>query len=181
MSEQVKRIDRQLMYKGKIVDFYRDKMQFEDGNSDYWDFLEHHNGAAAVVPVMEDGRILMVRQYRNSVDRYTLEIPAGGLNGKQEPPIECAARELEEETGYRSDCLEPLISIRSAIAFCDELVEVFVANQLIPSKQHLDEGEYIDIKPYEVDELKDMIFTGEIQDSKTIGAIMAYIVKYQRA
>ena len=69
------------------------------GNFSVWDFIGHQ-GAAAVVPVTDDGKILMVRQYRNSVDRYTLEIPAGGLNSKDEPTIEAAARELEEETGY---------------------------------------------------------------------------------
>ena len=83
MSEEVKRIKRELMYKGSVLDIYRDTMQFENGNTAEWDFI-HHNGAAAVVPVLEDGRILMVRQYRNALERETWEIPAGKLDTPEE-------------------------------------------------------------------------------------------------
>jgi ADP-ribose pyrophosphatase len=117
----------------------------------------------------------MVRQYRNSVDRYTLEIPAGGLNSKDEPTIEAAARELEEETGYASEHLEPLISIVTAIAFCDEVIDIYLATGLKKTQQHLDEDEYIDVYAYTPQELADMIYSGKIQDSKTVAAIMAYI------
>ena len=122
----------------------------------------------------------MVRQWRNALDRYTLEIPAGGLNGADEPPMLAAARELEEETGYRSDKLEWLITLRTTVAFCDERIEIFTAHDLIPTNQNLDEDEYIDVKAYTLDELKKKIFSGEIEDSKTIAAIMAYAVKYNR-
>ena len=117
----------------------------------------------------------MVKQYRNSVDRYTLEIPAGGLNSKDEPTIEAAARELEEETGYASEHLEPLISIVTAIAFCDEVIDIYLATDLKKTQQHLDEDEYIDVCAYTPQELADMIYSGKIQDSKTVAAIMAYI------
>lgn len=120
---------------------------------------------------------MMVRQYRNALDRYTLEIPAGAVDAAEEPGIVCASRELEEETGYRSDHLEMLIKLRTAIAFCDEWIEVFVATDLIPSKQNLDEDEFIDVKAYTLESLKEKIFSGEIQDAKTIAAIMAYAVK----
>ena len=100
MADEFKRLDRELVYKGSIVDFYKDTVKVPNGNVVKWDFIKHQ-GAAAVVPVMEDGRILMVRQYRNALDRYTLEIPAGGLNGPEEPTMEAAARELEEY-GYRA-------------------------------------------------------------------------------
>ena len=103
--------------------------------------LIKHKGAAAVVPVTEDGKILMVRQYRNALERYTLEIPAGALDEEGEPGFKCAARELEEETGYKSEELEWLITLRTTVAFCNEKIEVYVAKNLIPSKQHLDEDE----------------------------------------
>ena len=99
MAEEFKRLNRELVYKGSIIDFYKDTVQVPDGNVVKWDFIKHQ-GAAAVLPVREDGKILMVRQYRNALDRYTLEIPAGGLNGADEPTKEAAARELSEETGY---------------------------------------------------------------------------------
>ena len=132
------------------------------------------------MPVMDDGRLLMVRQYRNALERYTLELPAGKLDDPKEEGIVCAARELEEETGYRSDKLEWLITLRTTVAFCDERIEIFTAHDLIPTSQDLDEDEYIDVKAYTLDELKKKIFSGEIEDSKTIAAIMAYAVKYNR-
>ena len=96
MAEEFKRLDRKLVYHGTIIDYYRDTIQVPNGNIAEWDFIGH-KGAAAVVPVREDGKLLMVRQWRNALDRYTLEIPAGGLNGADEPPMLAVARELEEE------------------------------------------------------------------------------------
>jgi ADP-ribose pyrophosphatase len=171
----IKRIDRKLMYKGSMLSMYADTIYTPDGNTAKWDYIEH-SGAAAVVPVLEDGRILLVRQYRNALDRETLEIPAGGIN-KGEESITAATRELEEETGYKSDNLEHLISIVTAVAFCDEVVEIYVAKNLTKTQQHLDPDEYIEIEAYTTDELSEMIYSGKIQDSKTIAAIMSYINK----
>ncbi len=162
MSDEVRRIKRELAYEGTILNVYRDYMEFANGNHAVWDYI-HHDGAAAVVPVMDDGRLLMVKQYRNALERDTLEIPAGKLDAPGEPGLECASRELEEETG-----------------FCNERVEIFVAKDLIPSHQNLDEDEFVDVKAYSVQELKEMIFTGKIEDSKTIAAILAYESKYLR-
>lgn len=171
----IKRIDRKLMYKGSMLSMYADTIYTPDGNTAKWDYIEH-SGAAAVVPVLEDGRILLVRQYRNALDRETLEIPAGGIN-KGEESITAATRELEEETGYKSDNLEHLISIVTAVAFCNEVVEIYVAKNLTKTQQHLDPDEYIEIEAYTTDELSEMIYSGKIQDSKTIAAIMSYINK----
>ena len=171
----IKRIDRKLMYKGSMLSMYADTIYTPDGNTAKWDYIEH-SGAAAVVPVLEDGRILLVRQYRNALDRETLEIPAGGIN-KGEESITAATRELEEETGYKSDNLEHLISIVTAVAFCDEVVEIYVAKNLTKTQQHHDPDEYIEIESYTTDELSEMIYSGKIQDSKTIAAIMSYINK----
>ena len=179
MKKEIKRVKRERVYQGTIVDVYKDYMEFSNGNHEVWDYI-HHKGAAAVIPVMDDGRLLMVRQYRNALDRFTLELPAGGLDQADEPGQDCSARELEEETGYRSDDLEWLITLRTTVAFCDERIEIFTAHDLIPTSQDLDEDEYIDVKAYTLDELKKKIFSGEIEDSKTIAAIMAYAVKYNR-
>lgn len=177
MSEQIKRLNRELKFKGKIIDFYQDTMEIDGDHTVIWDFIQH-KGAAAVVPVTEDGKILMVRQYRNALDRYTLEIPAGALDEADEPGITCAGRELEEETGYRSENLEWLITLRTTVAFCNERIEVFVARDLIPSHQHLDEDEFIDLNAYTLEELKEKIFSGEIEDAKTVSSLLAYAVKY---
>ena len=176
MSGEVKRIGRELVYEGKILNVYKDHMKFANGNTADWDYI-HHDGAAAVVPVMDDGRILMVRQYRNALDRYTLEIPAGALDAEDEPGIVCAGRELEEETGYRCENLEWLITLRTTVAFCNERIEVYVARNLIPSKQHLDEDEFIDLEAFTIEELKEKIFSGEIEDGKTVSSLLAYAAK----
>ena len=155
MSEEVRRVGRELVYKGAILEVYKDHMEFANGNHADWDYI-HHDGAAAVVPVLPDGRILMVSQYRNALERHTLEIPAGKLDRPDEPGRLCAGRELEEETGVKDLPLE----------------------QFAAASQHLDEDEYVDVKAYAIEELKEMIFGGTIEDSKTIAAILAYESKY---
>lgn len=177
MSKDVKRIKRERMYQGTVVDVYRDTMQFSNGNTENWDYI-HHKGAAAVLPVMKDGRVLMVRQYRNALERFTLELPAGALDAADEPWIVCAARELEEETGYRSEELEWLITVRTTVALCNEKIEIYVARNLVPTKQRLDENEFVGVEICTVNELKEKVFSGEIEDAKTVAAIMAYIAKY---
>ena len=177
MSEDVKRMGRELAYQGTVLKVYKDHMKFSNGNTEDWDFI-HHDGAAAVIPDMDDGKILMVKQNRNALERDTLEIPAGKLDDPDEEGIVCASRELKEETGYSSDDLEWLLTIRTTVAFCDERIEVFVARNLIPGEQHLDEDEFVDVKAYKLEELKEMIFEGKIQDSKTMAAILAYESKY---
>lgn len=174
----VKRLDRTLKYQGSILKIYEDTVD-ANGHLAHWDFI-HHNGAAAVVPVTKDGTILMVRQYRNALDRYTLEVPAGALNFPEEPKVDCAHRELEEETGFKTEKekLEFLIRVNTTVAFCDEVIDIFVARDLEPSIQNLDEDEYIEVEEWTVKDLEEKIYQGEITDGKTIAAILAYARKY---
>ena len=179
MDEKIKRLNRELKFQGKILDFYQDTMLIDHKNTAIWDYVAHrHNGGAAIVPVMNDGRILMTRQYRNALDHSSLEIPAGAFDDDIESGIVCASRELEEETGYRSENVEYLCTLHSLVAFCNEKIEVYVAHDLIPAQQHLDEEEFIELKAYTIEELKEMIFSGEITDAKTVSALMSYAVKY---
>ncbi len=172
-----KRINRELVSKGAIIDYYQDTMQVSNGNIAKWDFIDH-KGAAAVVAVCEDGRLLMVRQYRNALERETLELPAGGLNDREEPTADAARRELSEETGYTCQELELLTSIYTTVAFCNEKIDIYLARNLQLGEQHLDEDEFINVEAYTVEELKQMIFNCKIQDSKTICGILAYAAKY---
>ncbi|MCI8887161.1 MAG: NUDIX hydrolase [Hungatella sp.] len=176
MADSVVRLKRELRYEGTILKIYEDTVM-ANGHEAHWDFI-HHDGAAAVLPVAADGKILMVRQYRNALDRDTLEIPAGKLDDPHEPKIECAYRELEEETGYRTDHLEYLMSVNTTVAFCDEAIDIFIARDLIPSQQHLDEDEVIDVEPWELKDLLELIYCGKMTDAKTVAAITAYAVKY---
>ena len=179
MSELYKRLDRRLVYEGSILTVYEDTMQIPNGNTASWDFVDH-KGAAAVVAVRDDGKLLMVKQYRNALERETLEIPAGGRDGREEAFLDCAYRELEEETGYNceKEDMEFLISLRTTVAFCNEQIDVFVARNLTKTSQHLDEDEYLNVVAMDVDELVEMIYTGKLQDSKTVAAILAYKDKY---
>ncbi len=175
--EKYERIGRELVHKGAIIDYYQDTIKIPNGNIAKWDYIRH-KGAAAVVAVKDDGKLLMVRQYRNALDRETLEIPAGGLNDVNEPTDLAAARELEEETGYKAGKLELLLSLRTTVAFCDEKIDVYVATDLKRSEQHLDEDEFLDVVSFDAEELVKMIYDCKIQDGKTVSAILAYCNKY---
>ena len=173
----VVRIGRELKYQGTILKIYEDRV-ISNGHECRWDFI-HQDGAAAVIPVTEEVKFLMVRQYRNALDRFTLEIPAGKLDSPDEPTLDCAARELEEETGYRAESMEFLISVNTTIAFCDEHIDIYLARDLKPSHQHLDEDEVIQVEEWELKDLEEMIFSGKITDAKTMAAILAYARKYR--
>ena len=175
--DPVIRMDRQLKYTGAILKIYEDTV-IANGHEAHWDFI-HHDGAAAVVPVTDDGKLLMVRQFRNALNRETLEIPAGKLDDPNEPKIECAYRELEEETGYRCEKLEYLMSMNTTVAFCDEAIDIFVARNLIPSHQHLDEDEVIFVEEWDIADLEELIYSGKMTDAMTVAAILAYARKYK--
>ena len=170
--DRIERIDRKLAYKGSMLDVYSDTIKTPDGSTVQYDHI-HHPGASAIIPVLDNGNVLLVRQYRNSLDRYTLEIPAGGIE-KGESTIEAARRELEEETGYICDKISPFINVVTAVAFCNEIVEVFIANGLTKTSQRLDPEEFINVEEYSLEDITKKIFDGAIQDSKTVSAIMAY-------
>lgn len=175
--EKYNRIKRELVHKGTIINMYKDYIEVPNGNLVEWDFIGH-NGAAAVLPVTDDNKIILVKQWRNALDRFTIELPAGGLDSPNESMEDCAARELEEETGYKSDNLEFLLSLKTTVAFCNEKINVYVARNLIKTQQHLDEDENIEIQVYDIAELLDMIKRGELQDSKTVSSILAYKAFY---
>lgn len=137
--KKYERINRELIHEGSIIDYYKDTMKIPNGNTAKWDFIKH-KGAAACVAVKDNGNIIMVKQYRNALERDTIEVPAGGINVGED--METAAmRELEEETGYRAEKSTFLISIRTTVAFCDERIDIYVAENLSKTEQHLDEDE----------------------------------------
>ena len=174
-------IKRELKYAGAVVDVYADTMKFKNGNTEVWDTVLHKKGAAAVIPVLPDGRIILVRQYRNALDKEVLEIPAGCKDSPDEESIVCAARALEEETGYHSDCLEKLFTISTTVVVFGETFDVFVATNLVHTKSNPDPNEFINVEIHDIDELAGMIYSGRIQDGKTIAAILAYKDKYIKA
>ena len=175
--EPVKRLDRQLRAKGTVISLYKDTVEV-NGHIAEWDFI-HHDGAAAVVAVNDEGKLMMVRQYRNALDRFTLELPAGKLDTPDEPTLACATRELEEETGYKSSDFEYLLTVNTTVAFCDEKIDIYLARNLEKSKQNLDEDEEINVELWDLEDLKNLIYEGKITDGKTVAGIMTYAAKFQ--
>ena len=181
MSGHVERIDRKLVRQGAIIDIYEDTVRLPNGNTEKWDFVAHRMGAACIVPVTPEGRILLVRQYRPALDRYTWELPAGCRDGADEPTEITAKREMEEETGYTSDKIEQLLSLKSTVAFCNELIDVYLGLDVRRfGEQKLDPAEDISMKEWELDEVLKEIYEGRLQDSKTVAGILAYANKYRK-
>jgi ADP-ribose pyrophosphatase len=172
---QYKRIQRDLVHTGSIIDYYKDTIEIEGGKQTNFDFI-NHKGASAMIPVDKDGNILMVRQYRNAIDQYTLEIPAGGLNQGEDNKT-CAIRECEEETGYKAGEVYHLIDVFTTVAFSNEKICIYYTTDITPTNQNLDEDEFVTAEPHSIEELTNMILNGEIQDAKTVAGILAYKAK----
>lgn len=173
MDEKVKVKERNLLHDGTSLRFYADTMEFEGGVTEVWDMVEHKHNAAAVIPLLENGNVLLVNQYRPACGRHTWEIPAGKKEefGAEDGLI-CAKRELMEETGYSSEDISFLWTLRPAVAYSTEIIDIYLAKNVQKTgTQNLDPGEFINVKEFSVDELKQMIFDGRIEDSKTLSAI----------
>lgn len=154
------------VYDGRLLKVYADTVTLPNGREAGREVVRHP-GAVAVVPVLEDGRIVMVRQYRYPVGGTLLEIPAGKLD-PGESPDHCVMRELSEETGYIAGRTRKLTAIHTAPGFSDELIHIYLADNLKMTQQHTDEDEFINVEIYTKEELKDMVNSGVITDAKTI-------------
>jgi len=147
---------------------YRD----DDGRS-YTREIVRHPGAVLVLPVLDDGRIVMIRNYRVAVDERLWELPAGKLE-PGEPPLTAAGRELIEETGYKAGRIRKLSEFYTSPGFADERMHVFVADQLTSVERDLQPGEDIEVQTVERSKALEMIHTGELRDGKTIAALLIW-------
>jgi ADP-ribose pyrophosphatase len=138
-----------------------------------------HPGSAVVLPILDDGRVLLISNYRFAVGQKLLELPAGTLD-PPEPPLDCARRELAEETGYRAGKLEPLISFYSSPGICTEHMHAFLATELVLGETAYEPGERIQNSPMEYDDALGAIGDGRITDAKTITTLL-YYDRYVRA
>lgn len=137
--------------------------------------MVEHPGAAATL-VIDDGKVLLVEQYRPAANRDMLELPAGTIDGS-ETPLECAKRELEEETGYHAEHWEPMGHLYPTPGYTNEVLYLFLADDLTMGEQRLDEGEDIKVRWIPLHEVEAMVDNGEINDAKTIIALFKYIRK----
>lgn len=159
-------------YEGKVITVKVDDVRLPNGKTAKREIV-HHQGAVAVLPLTEDGKMITVRQFRKALERSILEIPAGKLE-KGEEPLQCAKRELEEETGYTAAHYEHLSSFYTSPGFADELLHIYVATGLTPGEMRPDEDEFVEVIPLTLAEAQEKHRAGEIRDAKTVLALFAW-------
>lgn len=165
---------------GRIFNVDRLRVELPDGRVAIRDVVRHP-GAVAVVALTEDGRICLVRQYRTALGRVTVEIPAGKL-APGEDPLECATRELLEETGMTAEKVAFLTTIATSDGFCDELIHIYMATGLEFSRSDPDADEFINVDLVPLEELVDAVLDGRIEDAKTVvGALICDSVMHRLA
>lgn len=156
--------------RGARFELITDRVTLPNGKTTLVDLLKHP-GAAAIVPFLDDGRVLLIRQYRHAAGGYLLEVPAGKLD-PGEAPEGCAARELEEETGYAAGRIEKLGAIWPSPGFTDEKIHLFAAHALRRAEQRLEDDEVIELVPMPFEEAIRRVHAGEIDDAKTGMALL---------
>jgi len=162
---QEKTLSSQRIYDGRILSLRVDRVLLENGQETVREVIDHQ-GAAGVVAFDEEGKLLMVRQYRYPIGQEMLELPAGKID-PGETPLQCAARELQEETGYKAETLTELGRVYPAAACGVELVHLYYAQGLTPVQQNLDADEILSVERIDFDEAVRMVLNDEILDSKT--------------
>ena len=159
------------IFKGKVFRVTRDRVSIP-GKGEFVREIVRHTGAVVIVPLVSETEVLLVKQYRFAADAQLWEVPAGTLE-PGESVQECAARELEEETGYRAGEIRLVLEFYSTPGFCDELMHLFIARKLGPGRQKLDGDESLVTERFHLEQAKEMVVAGEIRDAKTIIGLAA--------
>ena len=162
------------IYTGKIITLNIDTVTLPNGVTIDLEMVRHP-GAAAVVPLKDDGTVMLIRQFRHAAGGFIFEIPAGKLHPGEDPKA-CAARELEEEIGYRAGTLEPLSSIFTAPGFTDEVIHIYKATGMTTGHQQLDRDEVLEVIEVPLQEALAMIQAGSIRDAKTMVGLLSVFI-----
>ena len=167
-----KTISSEIIFQGKLLDVRRDKVILPNGENGIREWISHP-GAVCCIPLLPDGKIALIKQYRYALGKEMIELPAGKLVMKETPEV-CAIRELEEEIGYRAYKLTFLTNIHPAIGFANEKMWLYLAEDLKKTNQKLDSDEFLELIPTKLDDAIEMAWKGEITDAKTmIGLLWA--------
>mgnify|MGYP000036678792 CR=1 FL=1 len=177
MDCEEKKISSELLYSGRILELYKDKVQLPNGETSDREYV-HHNGGASVLAKDEDNNIYLVEQYRYPYHTMTLEIPAGKLN-KGEDAKECAVRELKEEVGLTALEMEDWGIIYPTPAYTDEPLHIFYTDQFECGDSQLDDNEFLNVRKVSIDRAVEMVEVGIIRDSKTVVAILRLALRIE--
>ena len=158
------------IFSGTIFNVDRDRIQEPDGSEIVREVVRHPGGAGGL-PLFEDGTVALVRQYRHPAGRDLLEIPAGRMEPGETPEL-CAAREIEQEIGYRPGRIEKIAEFFSTPGFCEERLFVYLATRLLPAQQNLDHDEFVEVVRIPLADAILMANRGDIEDSKTLVALL---------
>ena len=169
MTFEEKTIDSELLYEGVVLNPRRDKVTVPNGES-YREIIEH-NGGAVLAAVTDEGKMVMVRQFRKAAERVIFEAPAGKIDPGEKPEV-TAIRELKEETGYTAKNVRYLTHFYPSVGYSEEKLYLYLCTDLTPGETSFDENECLEIEEWPIDELINMIINGQICDGKTIVAIM---------
>ena len=165
-----KKISRKVIYEGKIINVYNDTVLLPNGKETHRELVEHHGGVC-VAALTDEGNLLFVRQFRYPYGRVLLELPAGKLE-KGEDPLSAGMRELEEECGVVAEKVFPMGTVYPTVAYCTEIIHLFLAQGLSKTRQHLDDGEFLSVEEIPLKEAVKLVMNGEISDSKTVALIL---------
>jgi len=167
---------REVLLSNSLFQVARLTFEAPNGGEIVRDVIEHR-GAAVILPLLDDGRVILIRNMRRTVGKVLWELPAGTLEPGEAPEL-CAAREVEEETGYRAGTIKPLTAFYASPGILDERMHGFLAMDLTPSKQNLDADEEIEVFPIPQWQIRDMIKDGHIEDGKTIALLLYWMHMY---
>ena len=166
-----KQVSSESVFDGVLLHVKKDTVELPNGHTATREWIKHP-GASAVIPILPDNNIILVKQYRYPVGKVTLEIPAGKLDIEGEDPLVCAKRELSEETGFTAGKIYKLTTIATTVGFSNEWIHIYAAEDLKSGKQHPDEDEFINYLKMPLKEAVKMVENGEIFDAKSVVAIL---------
>lgn len=165
-SLEEKPIKSKIVFQGELLEMHRDEVLLPNGEVGIREWI-NHPGAVCCIPILPDGNLALIKQYRYAVKKEMIELPAGKLD-KNEIPEECALRELEEEIGYKANKLTLLTNIHPAIGFANENMWLYLAENLVKTELNLDSDEFLELIPTKLENALEMIWNGKITDVKTI-------------
>ena len=166
-----KKISSEAVFDGVLLHVRKDDVELPNGHKAVREWIKHP-GASAVIPLLPDNQIILVRQFRYAVGKVTLEVPAGKLDKVGEDPLECAKRELSEETGYTAGKIWKLTTIATTVGFSNEYIHLYAASDLTAGKIHPDSDEFINVVKIPLTAALQMVESGKIFDAKSAVSIL---------